>query len=72
MYFMRNPSAKVTGIDLTPGMLNALQSKFPDQEIALVLGSYFDAPFGEDVFDAAVSVESLHHFTIEEIVPVNR
>lgn len=69
-YFMRNPSAKVTGIDLAPGMLSALQSKFPDQELTLVLGSYFDVPFGEKAFDAAVSVESLHHFTKEEKVPL--
>jgi len=34
----------------------------------LVLGSYFDVPLGENVFDAAVSVESLHHFTKEEKV----
>lgn len=64
-YFLLNPSAKVTGIDLAPGMLNALKTKFPDKEITLILGSYFDVPFGEKVFDAAVSVESLHHFTKE-------
>ena len=27
-------------------------------------------PFGENVFDAAVSVESLHHFTKEEKIPL--
>jgi SAM-dependent methyltransferase len=27
-------------------------------------------PFGEDCFDAAVSVESLHHFTKEEKIPL--
>ena len=65
-YFKRNPTARVTGIDLTKGMLDALQAKLSDKDITLILGSYFDVPFGEHIFDAAVSVESLHHFTKEE------
>lgn len=65
-YFVLNPSAKVTGIDLSQGMLAALKRKFPDKDITLILGSYFDVPLGKNVFDAAVSVESLHHFTKEE------
>lgn len=69
-YYLRCPSAKVTGIDLLQGMLSALRKKFANQDITLVVGSYFDMPFGENVFDAAVSVESLHHFTKEEKVPL--
>jgi len=65
-YFKLNPTAKVTGVDLAPGMLNALREKFPDRDLELFLGSYFDVPFGCERFDAAVSVESLHHFTKEE------
>jgi len=69
-YFELNPQAKVTGIDLTEAMLESLKAKFPDKNIATICGSYFDVPFGEEVFDAAVSVESLHHFTKEEKVPL--
>ena len=65
-YYIQNPLAKVTGIDLSQGMLSELKRKFADKDITLILGSYFDVPFGEKVFDAAVSVESLHHFTKEE------
>lgn len=65
-YFKRNPSAKVTGIDLASGMLDALKKKLPKMALTLILGSYFDVPFGQETFDAAVSVESLHHFTKEE------
>ncbi len=65
-YFKLNPTAKVTGIDLAEGMLKELKRKFIDYDVNLILGSYFDEPFGNDVFDAAVSVESLHHFTKEE------
>ena len=64
------PSAEIMGIDLAPGMLNELHSKFPDKIMTLVLGSYFDVPFGENAYDAAVSVESLHHFTKEEKIPL--
>lgn len=69
-YFRLNPSARVTGIDLTESMLNALKNKFPEKELTLICGSYFDVPFDENAFDAAVSVESLHHFTKEEKIPL--
>lgn len=71
-YFDRNPAASVTGIDLAPGMLAALRRKFPDKDITLLQGSYFDMPFPEDPFDAALSVESLHHFTQAEKEPLYR
>lgn len=69
-YFRLNPSAKITGIDLTESMLNALENKFPEKELSLICGSYFDVPFDENTFNAAVSVESLHHFTKEEKIPL--
>ena len=65
-YFPLNPSANVTGIDLSAGMLDELKRKFADKDITLICESYFDVPLGENAFDAAVSVESLHHFTKEE------
>ena len=71
-YFKLNPSAKLTGIDLAPGMLAALKEKFSDKDITLIQGSYFDVPFSENTYDAAVSVESLHHFTKDEKVPLYR
>ena len=64
-YFALNPTAQITGIDLSAGMLNALKAKFPGKQLQLICGSYFDVPLGAG-FDAAVSVESLHHFTAEE------
>ena len=69
-YYKLNSSAKVTGIDLSQGMLTELQRKFVGKDITLILDSYFDVPLGENVFDAAVSVESLHHFTKEEKIPL--
>ena len=69
-YFALNPLAEVVGIDLSSGMLSCLKMKFTDKNIRLVCGSYFDLPLGINEFDAAVSVESLHHFTMEEKIPL--
>ena len=75
-YFLRNPEARVTGIDLSEAMLGALTDKFPDRcadgRLRLIHGSYFDVPFPEEAYDAAVSVESLHHFTRGQKLPLYR
>ena len=64
-YFSLNSCAEVTGIDLSEAMLDVLKAKFPGKKLTLIHGSYFDVPFGEKQYDAAVSVESLHHFPAE-------
>ena len=69
-YFRMVPDASVTGIDLAEDMLGALRKKYHDKDLKLINASYFTEPFGEKVFDAAVSVESLHHFTKEEKIPL--
>ena len=69
-YYLLNPSASITGIDLSQGMLSTLKKKFADKDITLICGSYFDVPFGMSLFDSVVSVESLHHFTKAEKVPL--
>lgn len=71
-YFARVPDACVTGIDLAPGMLRALREKFPDKALNLINGSYFEVSLGEGIYDGAVSVESLHHFTKDEKLPLYR
>ncbi|MBQ4453021.1 MAG: methyltransferase domain-containing protein [Clostridia bacterium] len=64
-YYALNPGAFVTGIDLSEAMLNALKAKFPKKNLTLLRASYFDVPLGNALYDAAVSVESLHHFPAE-------
>lgn len=61
--FKIHPDTAVTGIDMTPAMLAVLRRKHADKTLTLIEGDYFAVPFGESCFDAAVSVESLHHFT---------
>lgn len=65
-YFSLNSDAHITGIDLSKAMLTTLASKFPDKELNLITGSYFEVPFEKGKYNAAVSVESLHHFTEDE------
>lgn len=60
--FARFPHAHVTGIDLSHGMLAELKRRHTGRDIALICANYFDVPLGLARFDAAVSVESLHHF----------
>ena len=69
-YFKLCPSAVVTGIDLSEKMLASLKNKFKDKNINLIVGSYFDTELGNEVYDGAVSVESLHHFTKSEKIPL--
>ena len=71
-YTKQNRSAIITGIDLSQGMLDELSRKMQGLDIKLICGSYFDLPLGESIYDAAVSVESLHHFTVNEKIPLYR
>lgn len=56
------PQMKVVGIDLTESMLDKLKEKFPDKDIELICGDYFEVPFGVYNFDCAVSFQTMHHF----------
>lgn len=58
------PDARVTGIDLSSGMLDALQRKHAGRALTLIQGDYFTTPF-PGPFDAALSVETMHHFEAE-------
>ena len=69
-YFSLNPAASVTGIDLSAKMLANLQEQFPSRDLTLICGSYFDIPLDASTYAAAVSVESLHHFTMEQKLPL--
>lgn len=64
--FRLRPDMAVTGIDLEPAMLERLRAKHGDRDICLIQGDYFQVPFGESRFDAAISFETLHHFRMED------
>ena len=71
-YFPLNPTAVVTGIDLSRELTDLLLKKHAERSVQVILGSYFDEEFGEGIFDAAVSVMSLHHFAAERKIPLYR
>jgi tRNA (cmo5U34)-methyltransferase len=66
--FKINPTVEVVGVDLAKDMMEKIKEKHKDKlsQINLVMDSYFDYDMGEDRFDAALSVQTLHHFTHEE------
>lgn len=72
--YRRNPEIAVTGIDLSAGMLARLREKFADKgdSLRLIQGSYLEVELGKEAFDAAVSVETMHHFTHGEKRPLYR
>lgn len=63
--FRRLPNISVTGIDLTPEMLDKLKQKYSDKKLTLIEGDFFALDLEEAAFDAAISFESLHHFPAE-------
>lgn len=69
-YFKFYPDAHAVGVDLSAKMLERLKEKFPDKNLTLIQGSYFDIQLKENSYDAAVSVESLHHFTKQKKIPL--
>lgn len=64
--YKTHPNVKVTGVDLTEAMLNALKQKHPDKDLTLINASYFDYDFGVERFDAVISFQTMHHFSHEQ------
>lgn len=64
--FKTKPSINVTGIDLTQAMLDKLKEKHPDKNLSLINASYFDYDFGICKYDAALSFQTMHHFSHED------
>lgn len=59
--FERFPEVWVTGIDMTPAMLDALRTKYSDKWLTLIPGDYRHTALDAGAFDAAVSFETMHH-----------
>ena len=64
--FKTKSSINVTGIDLTQAMLDKLKQKYPDKNLTLINASYFDYDFGTCKYDAAISFQTMHHFSHED------
>ncbi len=62
--FERFPNARVTGIDLSQGMLQQLARKRRrwDGHVRTVHGSFLELHLGHDAYDAVISAMALHHW----------
>ena len=70
--FRRMPDMKVTGVDLSGKMLDRLRRKHADRDMTLIQGDYFDVPLDDAAFDAAVAVQTMHHFRDAEKIRLFR
>ena len=61
--FCRFPALPVTGIDCCETMLSKLREKHAARALTLRCEDYLTADLGGELYGAALSVESLHHFT---------
>jgi tRNA (cmo5U34)-methyltransferase len=68
--FKVNPTAQITGIDLSVEMINKLKNKHLERidQLHLIEGNYLELEFGDEIFDVALSVQTMHHFTYMEKV----
>lgn len=60
------PDMQVTGVDMSGKMLDKLRQKHADRNLTLIQGDYSSTEFPPDFFDAAVAVQTMHHFREEE------
>lgn len=61
--FKKHPDIEVTGVDITEAMLEKLKKKHPDKNLTLVNADYLEYEFGESIYNAAVSFQTMHHFS---------
>lgn len=60
--FERFPEIRVTGLDISPRMLDMLHQKYPNRHVETVLQSYLTHEYPESAYDAVVTVMTLHHY----------
>ena len=63
--FEVNKDAKVTVIDITENMLEALKKRSFADHVDTICGDFFEVDFGNN-FDAVISTSALHHFKKDE------
>ena len=61
----RFPDVQVTGIDISPNMLEYIRSRPFADRVKCVVGDFFEVEFGEG-YDAVISTSALHHFAPED------
>ena len=57
------PDVEITGLDIAENMLNIIRETYPGKNIKLHCESYLDYDFGVNLYDVAISVMTLHHYS---------
>ena len=63
--FERIPDAHVTGIDISEKMLEILATRPFKDQVAVIVGNFFEVDFGSD-YDVVISSSALHHFPADD------
>jgi len=63
--FKRFPDIKITGFDIAENMLDVLKEAYPGKKITLYCKSYLNHDLGNELYDVALSVLTLHHYSHE-------
>ena len=63
--FERFPDVEVTGLDIAENMLQLLRERYAGKSIHLHCNDYLNFDFGSNIYDVALSVMTLHHYTHE-------
>lgn len=66
------PDMQVTGVDMAGAMLDKLRRKHKNRDMTLIQGDYFEAELPQGAFDAAVAVQTIHHFRDAEKIRLYR
>ena len=66
------PDLQVTGVDMADKMLDILRKKHAGRAMTLIQGDYLTVPLEGDYFDAAVAVQTMHHFRDPEKLTLYR
>lgn len=59
----KNPDISVTGIDLSPSMLDKLRLKYHGHNLNLITGDYVQYNYPKQKYDVAISFQTLHHLS---------
>ena len=63
--FKRFPDIEVTGFDIAENMLEVLKKTYPGKSITLHCENYLSYDLGVEIYDVALSVLTLHHYSHE-------
>jgi ubiquinone/menaquinone biosynthesis C-methylase UbiE len=65
--FLRERIARITSLEIDPGLANSLRSRMRGSNVEVVEGDAAEMPFSDESFSGAVSFTMLHHVPKSEL-----